>query len=240
MKEEIIKQRISTIKHWRHQIPLTDGSVTPGFIDTAKEWSILDPPTKFNGLRILDIGCSDGYYAFRSEQQGAKEVIAIDDQSSLFFTQGQSIEMIKDILGSKIIFRPISVYDLNVDEIGEFDIIFFLNVMYHLRHPLLALEKIRSVMKPGSIVFYKSYFSSNIEFKLFGKQVKLQLGSKPLCRYYPMNELAGDYTNWWGPNIPAHHAMLESSGFSIDKELHRSYDRIYYKLSSNESNIKSL
>ena len=230
MEKDRVQSQIATIANWRHRIPLPDGTNTPGFIDTAKEWDLLNAPTDMSGMRILDIGCSDGYYSFRSEQSGADEVLAIDDQSSLFFTQGKAIEIVKGILGSNVNYRPISVYDLNVKEIGQFDIIFFLNVLYHLRHPLLALEKIRSVMKPEAILFYKSYFSTNIEFKFFGKQIKLQLGFKPMVRFYPTNELAGDFTNWWGPNIPAHRRMIESSGLSIAHELHRSYDRIYYQV----------
>lgn len=229
LEQDQIKAQIASIANWRHRIQLPDGTITPGFIDTAKEWSLLAPPPDMTGMRVLDIGCSDGYYSFRSEQLGAKEVVAIDDQSSLFFTQGQAIRIVQEILKSQVRFYPMSVYDLDIKELGQFDVIFFLNVLYHLQHPLLALEKIRSVMKPDSILFYKSYFSTNIEFKLLGKQIKLQLGKQPMARFYPTNELAGDFTNWWGPNIPAHRAMLTSVGFNMIKELHRTYDRIYYR-----------
>lgn len=229
MEKEEIERQIKKITHWRHQIELPGGLVTPGFIDTKKEWTTLDISDDLHGKRVLDVGCSDGYYSFQCEKLGAHEVIAIDDKSSLLWTQGSGISMVMDMLNSKINFMHKSVYDLDKNELGEFDLVFFLNVIYHLRYPLLGLDKIRQVMRPGATLLYKSYYSTNIEFKLFGKLLKLQIGNKPISQFYPSNELAGDYTNWWGPNIPAHRGMIESSGFKIERELKRTYDRIYYK-----------
>lgn len=229
MEKEEIELQIKKILHWRHQIELPFGIVTPGLINTQKEWTLYQMPNDLHGKRVLDIGCSDGYYSFQSEKLGASEVVAIDDKSSLYWNQGSAIGMVREILNSEVKFMHKSVYDLNKDEQGEFDVVFFLNVIYHLRYPLLGLDKIRAVMRSGATMLYKSYYSKNIEFKIFGKLAKLQIGNKPLAQFYPTNELAGDYTNWWGPNIPAHRAMIESSGFKIEQELKRTYDRIYYK-----------
>ncbi len=229
MKKEEIELQIKKIQHWRHQIELPYGIVTPGFINTKKEWALYEIPNDLYGKRVLDIGCSDGYYSFQSEKQNASDVLAIDDKSSLFWNQGSAIGMVREILNSGVKFKHKSVYDLDKNKLGTFDFVFFLNVIYHLRYPLLGLDKIRQVMVPGATLLYKSYYSKNIEFKLFGKLVKIQVGKNPLVQFYPSNELAGDFTNWWGPNIPAHRAMIESSGFKIERELKRTYDRIYYK-----------
>lgn len=221
--------QLSEHKHWRHQIPLPGDEVTPGFIDTAAEWKRLGVPENLSDKEVLDIGCSDGYYSFRSEMAGAKRVLAIDDMSSLLWKESNGFQIVHKILQSKVVFKSKSVYDLSVIQDGSFDVVFFLNVLYHLKHPLLALERIRSVMKPGGVLYYKSYFSTNVEFNLFGKPFRFQIGNQPIARFYPQNELAGDFTNWWGPNIPAHRAMIESCGFHIEAELHRSYDRIYFR-----------
>lgn len=223
------QDRLSAHHHWRHQIPLPNGEITPGFIDTNQEWQRLKVTDDLLGKHVLDIGCSDGYYSYRSESEGAERIMAIDDMSSLLWKESNGFQIVHEILSSTVNFKSKSVYDLSVEVDGRFDVVFFLNVLYHLQHPMLALEKIRAVMNPGAIMYYKSYFSTNIEFQFWGRPFRFQLGKQPLAQFYPKNELAGDYTNWWGPNIPAHRAMLESSGFEIAEETFRSYDRIYYR-----------
>ena len=74
---------LAELPQWRHRIPLGDGLVTPGREDCEAEVARLGWPASFAGQRVLDIGCSDGYYAFESERRGAHEVLAIDDMSSL-------------------------------------------------------------------------------------------------------------------------------------------------------------
>jgi hypothetical protein len=92
----------------------------------------------------------------------------------------------------------LDVYDLSPDRIGRFDLVLFAGVLYHLRHPLLALEKVASVTADQLIL------CTHIDLI----QVK-----RPAMAFYPGNELNNDITNWWGPNLPALEAMLKSVGF---------------------------
>ena len=192
-------KRISAIPQWRHQIQLPHQIVTPGMIDTKKELSGLQIAEDLSGLRVLDIGCSDGFYSFICERRNAKEVIAIDDCSSLFGGGQSGFAAAREILNSSVKFFEKSVYDISEPEMGRFDIVLFLNVIYHLRHPLLALEKIRSVMNDGALLYVKSFYVHDIGLKFLGREIGFNIGSRPWARFYPNNELGGDPTNWWGP-----------------------------------------
>ena len=82
--------------------------------------------------------------------------------------------------------------------VGTFDVVLFLGVLYHLRHPLLALERVASVTR---------------DLLILETVVDMVGVRRPAMAFYPARELAGDPTNWWGPNEPAVHGMLQSCGF---------------------------
>jgi len=91
------------------------------------------------------------------------------------------------------------VMDLSPERIGSFDVVLFLGVLYHVRHPFLALERVASVTRQYLIV---ETVVDMVGFR------------RPAMAFYPGRELNNDPTNWWGPNVPAVKGMLESLGFT--------------------------
>ena len=104
---------------------------------------LFDLPEDLTGKRVLDIGTWDGYFALELERRGA-DVTAVDIWSE---EQYEKFRFVLETTGSKISHRRIDVHDLNPEEMGVFDIVLCAGVLYHCRHPLIALEKIRSVTK---------------------------------------------------------------------------------------------
>jgi len=152
--------------YWIHQIRLPDGTVTPGVSRPAMHDFGLDEVDVHN-KRVLDIGCLDGLYTFYAEQRGAGEVVSIDILEEQFGPQRQRYNTAAGYLwahkrlGSraKYVF-PYSVYDVSPDGFGQFDVVYCLGVIYHLAHPLLALERINDVMVPGGILVLESEVSA--------------------------------------------------------------------------------
>ena len=89
--------------------------------------------------------------------------------------------------------------DVSPAGIGTFDVVLFLGVLYHLRHPLLALERVAAVT--GDLLIVDT-------------QVDLVSVRRPAMAFYPGRELNSDDSNWWAPNPPALRAMLHDVGFS--------------------------
>ena len=89
--------------------------------------------------------------------------------------------------------------DLSPERVGTFDVVLFLGVLYHLPHPLLALERVASVTR---------------DLLILETVVDMVGISRPAMAYYPDRDLNRDPTNWWGPNVPAVHALLRSVGFT--------------------------
>lgn len=144
---------------WIHQITLPDETITPGIWPPRYDEYGLTR-INFNGKRVLDIGCLDGLYSFFAEKQGAREVVSIDINEEQFgkqthkkidWTEGYRTAHTLLKSKAKYIF-PFSVYDLNKKDFKQFDIVLFLGVLYHIAHPMLALERINEVLKIGGIV----------------------------------------------------------------------------------------
>lgn len=131
---------------------------------------------------------------------GAKRVLATDSWcwSGKGWGQKASFEFARRALGSKVEDLDIDVMDLSPETIGTFDLVLFLGVLYHLQHPLLALERVASVTKECVIV-------ETVLDRMWSR--------RPAMVFYPGEQLGQDWTNWWGPNEAAVEAMLRSVGF---------------------------
>ncbi len=217
-------KQIASFPHWYHKIKIAPGIVTPGTHDSSQELTLLDKlglPSDCKGMRVLDIGCCDGFFSFELERRGA-DVLAID-----FTAPGiRGFSIAAELLQSKVKHQVANVYDLKPAEFGKFDLVLFLGVLYHLRNPMLALDKVRSVSEFGGALFVETQLATDPQV----------LKSKsPLCQFFPSDSLYGDGTNKWGPNQAGLIEMIKESQFEIVDENsygHRGY--AYAKAISDE------
>lgn len=185
---------------WYHTIDLGDGLVTKGTDDTPFRLARLGLPQSLEGQSVLDACAWDGFFSFEAERRGASRVVAADSYAwhGPTWSTKAGFELARRVLGSHVADIDIDVMDLSPERLGEFDVVLLLGVLYHLRHPLLALERVASVTRDLLIV----------------ETVVDMIGfDRPAMAFYPDRELNGDPTNWWGPNVHAMHAMLRSVGF---------------------------
>jgi len=227
LSRDDILQQVATLPLWRHRITLPHGVVTPGREDGETELARLDLPSDLHGRRVLDVGCSDGFFSFECERRGAA-VIGIDDFSSTPFSEGQSgFEIAKRVLNAKAEWRKQSVYELDPEKLGTFDLVLFLNTLYHLRHPLLGLEKIAAVLRPEGVMVLKTYFYRDVRIRGRG----FDIFRRPIMRFFETDELNHDPSNWWAPNRTCLEAILGASGFTDLIKMGVYSDRIYYRCS---------
>lgn len=186
---------------WFHSIGLRPGITTPGHANERFTLSLLNLPADLTGKTVLDIGCWDGFYSFECERRGAKRVVAAD----VWEPAGRAgFDLAREELGSAVEPVQASVYDLPGVLGGErFDLVLFLGVLYHLRHPLLGIEKVAACTKPGGLCFVDTLVD-----------VGALTDGRPMMAFYPGDEVNHDPTTWWAPNIFALQAMLKASGFA--------------------------
>ena len=163
---------------------------------------------------MLDIGCNAGFYALEMKRRGAGRVVAIDHDER-YLAQAK---LAAEVSGADIEFRQLEVYD--VGALGErFDLVIFMGVLYHLRHPLLALDLIREHVAGDLMLFQSMQRGSNevapakADYDFWETKIFDQPGWPKL--HFIEHEYAHDWTNWWAPNRAAVEAMLRSAGFAI-------------------------
>lgn len=223
-----VRSRVADIGVWRHRIDLGDGIVTPGTEDCPTELTRLQVPQDLTGTRVLDVGCSDGFYSFECERRGA-DVVAIDDESSLLSGGVNGFRTARSILGSNVEYRAADVELLPADEAASYDLVLFVNVLYHLRNPMKSLEQLAMVTKPGGTLVLKTYFQTDVRKWVRGRCYGFDIDRRPKWWYYPSTELAGDPTNWWAPNRAGLEAMLGATGWTSLRRLGTHGDRLYYQ-----------
>ncbi len=194
-----LKSRAAAIR-WYHTIDLGDGVITQGIDDTPERLARVQLPASLERLTVLDIGAWDGFFSFECERRGAARVVAADYFSWHGGGWGTKagFNLAREALGSRVEDIDIDVMDLSPERVGTFDVVLFLGVLYHLRHPFLALERIAPLVRQRLVV------ETVVDMVGF---------SRPVMAFYPSRELNNDPTNWWGPNIPAVRGMLGSLGF---------------------------
>lgn len=195
-----LRQRASEIR-WHHTIDLGDGVVTRGKDNTPRKLERLHLPASLAGMTVLDIGAWDGFFSFEAERRGAARVLATDSFVWQGNVQGygkEGFDLAKQALGSGVEEMHIDALDLRADQVGTWDVVLFLGVLYHMKHPLLALERVAEVT--GKMLVLETL-------------VDMLSYRRPAMAFYAGTEVAHDDTNWCGPNPAAVAAMLRTVGF---------------------------
>jgi len=203
-----IQARVDAIQ-WFHDWSLVPGVRTKGMSSMLERAPYFEIPEDLSGKRVLDIGCADGFFTFLAESRGAK-VVAMDSWPR------QGFSLAHEILNSKAEFYHASVYDLGPEKFGLFDIVFFFGVYYHLKNPVLALERIASVTREWALIESEVRISPTRP-KAVQKRRFWQRQSPPqeehATSYFFEREYNRDPTNWWVPNVPCLLQTTRAAGF---------------------------
>jgi tRNA (mo5U34)-methyltransferase len=208
-----LRSRVSALR-WYHTIDLGDGLITSGVDDTPARLAKLGLPTSLQGKTVLDVGAWDGFFSFEAERLGASRVVASDYYSwnGPGWGTKAGFELARAALNSRVEDVDIDVMDLSPERVGTFDVVLLLGVLYHLRHPLLALERVASVTR---------------ELLIVETVVDMVGVARPVMVFYPGTELNNDPTNWWAPNPPAVESMLQNVGFRNVRSQTRTPSALY-------------
>jgi tRNA (mo5U34)-methyltransferase len=188
-------------KGWWHSFQFPDGEHVTGVRSIGELNSHLahfQLPDDLRGKRVLDVGAWDGWFSFEMERRGA-EVVAIDCWDNPNFRYAHSR------LASRVRYRVQDAYDLRPGELGHFDIVLFFGVLYHLKHPLLALEKVCSMSR--DIMCLESYVLDSTMRE--GRNSK-----RALMAFYEADELGGQTDNWTAPNATCLLSWCRTAGFA--------------------------
>jgi tRNA (mo5U34)-methyltransferase len=219
MSQEEIEERVRELGDWFQNIDLHGIPSAPNhFLGDypAVKWQRFAAavPEDLTGKSVLDIGCNAGFYSIEMKRRGAGRVLGIDSEP-MYLAQGR---FAAEVLGMEIQFRQLSVYD--VAQLREkFDLVIFMGVLYHLRHPLLALDLIREHVA-GDLLLFQSMQRGSQEVGTLTSDYdfwETDVFDRPDFprMHFIEKRYAHDPTNWWIPNRACVEAMLRSARFRI-------------------------
>jgi tRNA (mo5U34)-methyltransferase len=219
LSREEIRRRVDALGPWFHNLDLKGVSTAPSHFlgDYPRvKWRRFSGvvPDDLQGKTVLDIGCNAGFYAMEMKRRGADRVLGLDTDDE-YLAQAR---FAADVSGLRIEFRKMSTYD--VGQLGEkLDLVIFMGVLYHLRHPLLALDLIHEHVARDLLLF-QSMLRGSSEVDAIERDYDFWTTSHFDSPGYPKmhfieHKYAEDPTNWWAPNRACVEAMLRSAGFAI-------------------------
>ena len=196
------RESVARVPFWWHTIDLGDGMVTPGHDELrSQKVRAQAVPRRLRGKTVLDIGCWDGFFSFLCERRGAT-VTPVDNFQYRDFVRGkygveleggEGFRVAARLLGSRLKLKRGDFASLR----GPYDVVLFFGVLYHERHPLLALERLAQLTRQVAVV--ETHY--------------VKSGGQPLLRFYPGSSLNQDPTNFWGPTLSCVELMLKDVGF---------------------------
>lgn len=228
VEELTLQQQIESLGPWFHNLRL-------GGIQTAPHHFLGDyPEIKFAGFRdaipanlagktVLDIGCNAGFYSLEMKRRGAARVLGIDTDEHYL----RQARFAAKVIGADVEFLRLPVWDIAA--LGEkFDLVLFMGVLYHLRHPLLALDLIHEHAARDLLLFQSMQRGSHENILIepdydFNAIAPFDSPGYPKMHFVE-HRYSHDETNWWIPNRACVEAMLRSSGFRIES---RPEDEVY-------------
>ena len=216
-----IESRVRALGRWFHNLDLAGVQTAPDhFLGNypSNFWRYFAHaiPADLRGRSVLDIGCNAGFYSMEMKRRGAARVVAIDSDERYLAQASLAAE----VTGVDIEFRHLSVYD--VGALGErFDLVLFLGVLYHLRHPLLALDLLHDHVVGDLLVFQSMLRGSDHTMAVahdypFSESAPFDDPRFPRLSFVE-HRYSGDPTNWWIPNRGGMEALLRSAGFTIQE-----------------------
>jgi len=209
-ERDTVATRIGAV-NWYHTIDLGHGIVTPGMFDHRQYLKHYPIPERLDGMRVLDVATYDGFWAFEFERRGAAEVLAIDVDTfgdldippavrvatppeQLRRKVGAGFALASELRQSKVKRMVCSVYDLRPEHIGKVDFVFCGSLLLHLRDPLRALERIRSVT--GSTGVFVETYNPGLPMR---------------CAEY---KGGSQRSVWWSWSLDCLHRIIADAGYS--------------------------
>lgn len=200
--------------YWHQGWEIFPGLSTPGRSEVSQLMANADMPQDLAGLRVIDVGGWNGCTGLECERRGASEavVLSLEDPEHTGFNYLAALteaERTRYVRGS--------IYDLDPDTLGTFDVVICFGVLYHLRYPVLGIDNLRRIAA-GRLYLESHVLDSalvNLEDGSTGALGKLADAS--LMQFYKGKELADDVSNWFSPSMSALTGLIETAGFVVDR-----------------------
>ena len=244
---EDVRRRVEELGWWYHHFELPSGVWTgngePPAYDPVERWELIEPhlPDDLQGKSVLDVGGNSGYFSLRMKQRGAGRCVMVEpvvefvEQATFVFEQFD--------VDVEVVCEDVHAYCLTTDD--RFDYVLFLGLFYHLKYPVLVLDRLAEMTK--ELIFFNSHIEGlppqtpaegetalsalgrvrrfvarsldpgqGAEAEDVGEVDRDELQSASFPRMsFLEGAYRGDLSNWWVPNYEALEPLARSAGLKV-------------------------
>ena len=221
-QHKTLNARIEELGPWFHNMDLDGVKTAPqhflGDYPAVKYRHFRDSlPADMTGRTVLDIGCNAGFYSLEMKRRGAQHVVGIDTGERYL----RQARFAAQVTGLEIDFLNLPIWDVAQLQ-QKFDLVIFMGVLYHLRHPLLALDLIHEHAARDLLLFQSMQRGSREVAPILDNYDIKETSPFDQAGYPRLHFIEQSYsqdpTNWWIPNRACTEAMLRSAGFHIQSQ----------------------
>ncbi len=205
---------------WYHTMELAPGFVTDGVFDLRPYVDRYRIPDRLDGMRAIDVGTFNGFWAFELERRGA-DVVALDvaDEEQIDWPAhrlprdagdaavGEGFRLAHELLGSSVERVETSVYDAFAADLGTFDLVFCGSMVIHLRDQFLAFERMAGLCAPGGRLISAEAYDPLVSLLPFAA-----------ARYRAHRDKSPVF---WEPGARTWGLMIEAAGFDSVRRVGR-------------------
>ncbi len=199
---------VARVPRWHQAMEVVPGVHAPGADDPLPLLRRLGLTPRMDGLRALEVGCRDGFFAFEMERRGAGVTVVHRGGPTEGFLLARRLRR------SRVVSVPGDVYDLVAQDTGPFDVVLLLGVLDRLRHPLLALDVLGDLVRPGGTLLVETAAIDQGLVGPDGREYAMGEQGLPLMQFLPLRERPGG-ERCWAPSLACLESMIGSAPFRI-------------------------
>ena len=171
-------------------------------------------PQDLRGASVLDVGSNAGYFSIQMKRRNAGRVLGLEPLDEYL----RQAKWCRDVWGLDIEYQQVNAEDLDRIAGQQFDLVVFTGILYHLKHPLLALERVGRLCRDAVLIETEVLAErpGNLVYARTGAGEALAVApcTQGMAKFIERDELNGDPSNWWVPDLECVLAMLRTSGFT--------------------------
>lgn len=187
---------VGTFQHWHHDFEIFPGVWTKGSYNPSDLLRKINFPEDLTGQSVLDIGPSDGFFSLEAKKRGAR-VLSVDYRPK----EGHGFGIMEKLSGFEFEYLHANLFDLKPAELGQFDHVIFMGVLYHLPDMMRGFAMVRSLSK--RMMYLETHCSADLSPAIAAS------------RYYRAQDLNNDVTNFWSPNVRCISDMAFDCAFDL-------------------------
>lgn len=187
---------VATFRHWHHDFEIFPGVWTKGNYNPLELLRKINFPDDLTGQSVLDIGASDGYFSLEAKKRGAR-VLSIDYRPK----DGHGFGIMETLSGFQFDYLHANLFDLKPEDLGQFDHVIFMGLLYHLPDMMRGFAMVRTLSK--RLMYLETHCSPSLSPEVAA------------ARYYRARDLNNDLTNFWSPNVKCVADMAHDCAFDL-------------------------